>query len=198
MCRDIVAGIASRNPGKVRAVRKALDRFCEIKEYKIVEPPKRLVAQPVGSLEVVKGAFFRAYKSYTSIKRGMGIGVEAGLIEFYTTTGFIETQVAIIIYEGKVSVGLSSSFQLPSHIVNKMLHGLELGSLVEKKRSMKDIGETIGYIGIVTEGDITRETLTYESVVMALVPWLANFWKELPGIDDFAEIIGASIDDFIE
>ena len=169
------AAIATRNPGKVRPVRRVLELLCglEKNEFIVVEPPSGLAAQPVGGLQVFRGALTRALHAFSSVApRGLGIGIEAGLVEFYTGTGFIETQVAVIVGPGhRYSVGTSASFELPQGIVDAMKRGFELGSLIERRRHVGDLGEGIGYIGLATGGVITREELTFQAIIMALVPW---------------------------
>ncbi|MCE4629061.1 MAG: inosine/xanthosine triphosphatase [Desulfurococcales archaeon] len=179
--------IATRNKIKVRAVEKVFKRFCNVTNIIAVTPPQ-LPQQPSGAIEVFRGALTRAK---VARKYGdFGVGVEAGPIEFYTSTGFIETQVAVIVGpSNKVSVGLSPSFELPHPVLDKILKGLELADAVNVPRS-GDIGEQIGYIGYVTSGFITRQDLTVHALVMALVPWIAGFDSELMSVDEISEMLG--------
>ncbi|MEB3764920.1 MAG: DUF84 family protein [Desulfurococcales archaeon] len=189
LCSVRKVGVATMNPGKIRAISKAFKRFCNIEEIVVVSVPGKLPPQPAGSLDITRGAFLRAINGYRKTGEA-GVGVEAGPMEFYAPGGFIETQVSAIIINGKVSVGLSSSFPLPRKLLSKMVYGVELGSLVEEKRSISDIGESIGYIGLATEGAVTREDLTFQSVVMALVPWIKGYDYDLPSIKEFSDQIG--------
>ncbi len=189
VCSVRSVGAATRNPGKIRAIGKAFKRFCNIEKIVVVKVPYNLPPQPVGSLGIVSAAFLRAINGYKETGEA-GVGVEAGPMEFYAPGGFIETQVSVIIINDKVSVGLSSSFPLPRRLLSKMVYGVELGSLVEEKRSIGDIGESIGYIGLATEGVVTREDLTFQSVVMALVPWIKGYDHDLPSIKEFSDQIG--------
>ncbi|MCE4624322.1 MAG: DUF84 family protein [Desulfurococcales archaeon] len=186
------AAVATRNPGKIRPVRRALKILCGIgeKEVHVVPPPEGLKPQPFGSLEVFRGALLRALEAYNYVGgKGFGVGVEAGPIEFYTGTGVIETQVAVIIGPGgRVSVGLSQSFELPAGIVERMRRGAELGSLVPWRRGEGDLGESIGYIGVATSGLVTRADLTFQSVVMALVPWYTGEESSLALLEELKGI----------
>ena len=167
------AAIATRNPGKLRPAQRALRYLCGA-SIVMVDPPNGLPPQPVGSIEVVRGALARARKAFKELGgRGLGIGVEAGLLEFYTSTGYIEGQVAIVIGPGeRASIGLSAAFELPHWIVARMKRGEELGRIYRARRSVGDIGESIGYIGVSTWGLVSREDLTFQAVAMALVPWV--------------------------
>jgi inosine/xanthosine triphosphatase len=130
--------------------------------------------QPVGLGELVKGAALRATNAMKAVSHAdFGVGIEAGLLEFVSSTGFVEVQVAVIVgRDGRASIGLSQGFELPPEIVDKMLLGVELASASGIQRGVKDIGESIGYIGVKTWGKVTRQDLTEQALLMALVPWL--------------------------
>ena len=120
----------------------------------------------------------------------MGVGVEAGPIEFYTGSGFIEIQAAVIVGPGdRVSVGLSPGFELPRGLLGPVLNGVELGRLVRERPG--DIGEGIGYVGLLSRGRITRQDLTEYSIIMALLPWANGYYKELPTLDEYRSQVEA-------
>ncbi len=185
--RPVRAGIATRNPGKIIAARRTLASFCNVRGLEATTPPPGLPAQPVGR-EVFAGALARAYSAW---REGFdfGIGVEAGPIEFYTGTGFIEVQVAVIVGPGeRASVGVSQGFELPPGLAARVIGGEELGSLVS--RPGRDIGESIGYIGLITSGRVTRVDLTTQALIMALTPWISSWWRELPTASQLASTQG--------
>ncbi|MCE4601475.1 MAG: DUF84 family protein [Desulfurococcales archaeon] len=173
--------VATKNSVKLRAVEKAFKRYCNVNSVVSVDPPP-ISKQPHGALDVVAGALARAERAYS--EGDFGVGIEAGPIEFYASHGYIETQIAVVIGPGnRVSVGLSPSFEVPQMVVDGMLDGVELAELVPVKRR-GDIGEGVGYIGIVTRGYITRQDLTEAAVVMALAPWIGGFHYELQTIEE--------------
>ncbi len=190
-CPSSVA-IATKNPGKIRPARKALTLLCGIGDRLVaIEPPVGLKAQPVGSLEVFRGALKRALHAFEATgERGLGIGVEAGLIEFYTGTGYLEAQIAVVVGPGgRISTGLSMGFEIPPTYVERMKQGLELGEIYGKRRYVGDIGESIGYIGVETGGAITREDLTFQAVLAALLPWYKGETTGLLTLDRASWII---------
>ncbi|MEB3806380.1 MAG: DUF84 family protein [Desulfurococcales archaeon] len=173
--------VATNNSVKLRAVEKAFKRYCNVGSIVSVNPPP-ISSQPHGTLDVVAGALARAERAYA--EGDFGVGIEAGPIEFYASHGYIETQVAVIIGPGsRVSVGLSPSFEVPRMAVSGMLEGIELAELVSVKRR-GDLGEGVGYIGVVTRGYITRQDLTEAAVIMALVPWIEGFYYELQALEE--------------
>lgn len=186
------AAIATRNRGKYWAAVRALERLCGISRDRVVmvDPPPGLPAQPVGGLEVFRGALSRAVRAFEAVGRsGLGIGVEAGPVEFYTGTGYLETQVAVVVGPGRrYSVGMSPSFELPALLLDKMKKGVELGKLVEARRHVGDLGESIGYIGIATSGLVTRTDLTMHAIAMALVPWYSGYTESLARLESLDNI----------
>jgi inosine/xanthosine triphosphatase len=186
------AAITTRNPTKVRGATRALQYLCKIYEKSVttIEPPGGLPKQPIGSLEVFGSALKRAVFAFRKLEgNGFGIGIEAGPIEFYTGTGYVETQVAVIVGPGElVSVGLSSSFELPRSYINSMKEGRELGALVPWRSSIGDLGESIGYIGWATSGIITRQDLAFQATLMALVPWYTGEISSLARLDELERV----------
>ncbi len=178
-CKPPRAGIATSNPGKINALKKVLARYCGIAEVNVIRAPEGLPEQPVGSIEVVRGAVLRALESFKALNgKGYGFGLEAGPLEFYTHNGYIEAEVAAVIGpQGRVSIGVSSMFPLPSHIVGRMKHGVPLGGMAPRRAI--DTGDSIGYIGVLTWGGVTRVDLHVQALTSALIPWISGFQDEL-------------------
>ncbi len=169
----LTVALGSENPMKKRAAEKVFSAYFDASVI-MVPVSTGLSPQPVGLGELVRGAALRAVNAMKSLdKADFGVGIEAGLLEFISSTGFIEVQVAVIVgKDGRASVGLSQGFELPPWIVSKMLQGIELSSASGIERGSRDIGESIGYIGVKTWGWVTRQDLTEQALLMALVPWL--------------------------
>ncbi len=184
------AAIGTRNPVKLRAARRAFSRLIGIPVV-AVEVEVSVPRQPVGLDQLVRGALERAYRALRASGALYGVGVEAGLFEFPSSTGFIETQVAAIVGPGlRVSLGLSSSFELPPWLVDSMLSGRELGEVYRPRGG--DVGEKIGYIGVESLGYTTRQELTQQAIESALLPWLRDpSW--LQRVEDLAREVGADL-----
>ena len=184
--------IATKNTGKLEAAKRVIRRFCGAIPVSTTSAPGGLPAQPVGGLEVFRGALLRALKAYRDLEAtGLGIGLEAGLLEFYSGNGYVEGEVCVIVGpDERVSVGTSSLFPLPSSIVERMKRGIELSALIAKRKHMRDLGESIGYIGLATRGFITRFDLHVEAIAMALLPWVEGFEYDLPSVSEYSRILG--------
>ncbi len=186
------AAIATSNRSKIIAAKRVLERLCGIGRIEEIRAPKNLPSQPVGGLEVFRGALVRALTAYKNTSgEGFGIGLEAGLLEFYSGNGYLEGEVAVIVGPGdRVSVGTSSLFPLPTSIIDRMKRGEELSSLVGRRVYAGDIGESIGYIGVASRGFITRVDLHVEAIAMALLPWVEGFYYDLPHVREYSRIVG--------
>lgn len=184
-----LVAVGSKNPVKVRGVERAFRRYFDarIEPVEVSSPSP----QPVGR-EVVYGALARSLEALRKLRGSlMGVGVEAGPIEFYNGNGFLETQVAVIVdRECRVSMGVSSSFELPDSVLELVIKGVELSKAVEYEGE-EDLGEGIGYIGLLSWGKITRLELTEQAVTMALIPRIAGY--RLYSVRDVASRLSVDI-----
>ena len=188
-CDSARVAVATGNRMKVVAVEKAFSLYCNVSRVYRVDAPRGLPRQPRG-VEVVAGALARALAGLSS-GADFGVGVEAGPVEFYTTTGWLEVQVAVIAGPGeRVSVGVSQGFELPPGVAERVaLEGVELAEAVGGIRP-GDLGEGVGYIGVLTRGHVTRSDLTMQAVIMALTPWVSGWWRSLARAKDLASRLG--------
>ncbi len=188
-----VVAVGSLNPVKVGAVKRTFSRFLDV-VVKPVEVTPTIPRQPIGSREILLGALERALVSIGLVGEAeWGVGVEAGPIEFYSSSGFLETQVAAIVdRDCKVSIGLSPSFELSPSTVELMMSGLELLQTMEIPRAIGDLGDLIGYIGYATEGHMTRMEFTEAALLMALVPRITGA-EWLAKVDLISEMLGVNL-----
>ncbi len=181
VCR---VAVGSTNPVKVNAVRRAFRMLCNA-DVVGVSVDSGVPAQPVGFAEVTRGAINRAHGARSSTGAEYGVGIEAGLIE--TEAEPIELQVAAIIGpQGRVSIGVSQGFMIPPGWVDEVRRRVELGIIAARETGRSGIGEKLGLIGFLTGGHVTRTDLTYNAVVMALIPWMNPdlYLDKLPSIGE--------------
>jgi len=174
-----VFAIATGNPMKVRSLEVAARRFCNVRRVVTAPAPGGLPAQPVGWSQIVEGALARARAAHSRVAgSGFGVGVEAGPASIGGFT--VELQVAAVMGpDGRVSIGTSQGFMMPRRVEEEVLRGVELGAAAGVPRP-GDIGEGIGYIGVLTRGAVTRQDLTVASILMALLPWVNGYHEDLP------------------
>lgn len=164
------AAIGSTNRAKINGARKALSLLGIGLNNIITVNVKVPFEQPIGFNEILLGAMIRAWKAYKYISEGYGVGIEAGIIKLggYVLSG----QIAVVVDGEYFSIGTSGFFPLPRTVAEHVVKRVELKSIMENMTSMKRIGETIGAIGYLSDGFITRTDLTFEAVLHAALPWI--------------------------
>jgi len=171
----LVIAAGTTNPSKLAGIREAFNELLgvSIKVFPVAVnsgvPP-----QPLGINEILLGAKNRCLQAFSAIKDAdFGVGVEAGI--YRVEDRYYDVQVAVVRdSHGLMSVGFSPSFQVPPPFAEALVNGEaeELEVVVDKYFGTKDIGEKGGLIKILTKGVVTREHLTRDAVLMALIPWV--------------------------
>ena len=172
----VEVAVATSNPMKVRAVERVFKRFFD-PLVKPVRVDHGVPSQPVGR-QVYEGAYKRAILALETTGADFGVGIEAGPI-IIDPVGYLEGQIAVVASREGIGVGVSPLFMLPSSIMDMVVSGVELSNAFKHGRS-HDIGESIGVIGIVTQGAVTRQDLTEAALTMALLPFIAGSYGYKP------------------
>ncbi len=172
-CRIIAT---TTNPVKLRAIRKAFSAACTLQELVGMDIGSRLlVKQPRNTketlccaLERVRIASIAASTNYDFI-----VSVEAGLFTLPSDI-FLEGQVAVIAdRKGRLVLGTSPLFPIPLPWIEAILdRGRELEEVASEAVKLKALGESIGVIGVLSRGAVTRQDLTLMAVMHALLPLL--------------------------
>lgn len=164
--------VGSTNPVKVEAVRRVW-RLIGDAEIIPVGVESGVSRQPRGMEETYRGAYNRAVRAREAVNADYGVGVEAGLVEAPTPTGWADVQVAVVVDRaGVVGVGFSPAFEPPRVWLERLSRGDTLGEVAAEHLSRSDIGRVLGVIGYLTRGMVTRQELTYYAVLMAVIPLL--------------------------
>ncbi|MCD6195333.1 MAG: DUF84 family protein [Staphylothermus sp.] len=187
------AVIGSLNESKINGARRALSllgiSFKDIIAIKV----KGFKDQPIGFDEIFIGAAYRAIQSVkylryiSGVENGIGIGIEAGIIELHNT--WFSGQIAVVADNEKYSIGISSFFPLPRRISNVVSKGYELREVMKEISGYERIAETIGAIGFFSSGYMTRTDLSYQAVLTALLPWINKDIYELRPVSELWETL---------
>jgi len=181
-----LAVIGSLNKSKILGAKRALRllgvRKIETKNVQGLKP------QPIGFSEIFEGAFKRAYIAWKKYEQGLGVGIEAGIIDLY---GYAFSGQIAVLTDGKhYSFGFSSFFPLPKHVRDSIEEGRELRHVMVKESGIRFIAETIGAVGYYSSGYITRVELSFQAVLAALLPWLnRGKYNGLKRIEEVEEIL---------
>ncbi len=103
------------------------------------------------------------------------IGIEAGILPI--NNDYIGSQyTAIIDKDGVIGIGHSGGFTLPEGVIKEIKEsGTELEKAMYKIYHVRGIGDTVGAIGILSDGLITRDEVTEQSTSMAFIRWCRNY-----------------------
>ena len=168
----MIVAAGTTNPAKLEGIRSAFSKYFPELEIKAMDASSVAQAQPLGLEQIVKGAVARAKYAMTKTLSDFGVGVEAGIFKIGDVY-FDHQQAAIVDRTGRVSLGHSAGFMLPSGPVEKMIrNGDELEDFAVEFSGVPQIGDKGGLIRHLTKGAMTRTDLTEQCVTTALVPWL--------------------------
>ncbi len=151
--------LATRNPIKVAAVRRAFRKYFPRLRLETVRPP------PGPNLPRTKSKTFelarrRARHAFTS---GYAVGIESGLDGRNLIT-------VCVIYDGRrLAEGMGPTFRLPWRVPS--------GKTLEALFGAPGLGRKQGAIGILSKGRVDRAHITEDAVLMAL-SWVASIWGD--------------------
>ena len=167
--------VGSQNKIKIIAVKAAVALYPNLfKDAQIegVAIETERFGHPKDIKETITGAIERAKKAYLSCN--YSIGLEGGLIEVpFSKTGFMEIG-ACAIYNGEsYFLGLSPAFEWPKKVTEMIISGEADASQAFKMLNLTEhekLGAVKGgIVGFLSNGRLTREEFTKQSIIMALI-----------------------------
>lgn len=159
--------VGSKNPVKIAAAKKALERLGIDAELVEAEVPSGVKPQPMSNAEGIEGAINRARASMERTGADIGIGME-GTVEENKYGMFLTGWAAAVDKSGRLGIGSSAGVLLPERIAKELREGKELGDVIDKVKNSKGIRTREGTIGVLTKGVIVREDEFYSALIMAL------------------------------
>jgi inosine/xanthosine triphosphatase len=173
----VSVGIGTKNDVKVRAVENIFNKVYDKIKIEKVAVSSGVPEQPWGD-DTITGAKNRAAAAFEQVPEAhFGIGIEAGLFHDQITDEYYDVQYCVIVDRGgRFSYGHGPGFYYPAAIVDGLKLGKTVGDLMSEVTGINDIGHKQGAIGYLSKGILTREGLTEQAVVMALVPRLTGLY----------------------
>jgi len=164
--RPLKVVVGSENPVKVNAVRSVMEILLEEPEIHSICPDSNVDEQPFHD-DVIQGAKNRALSALE--KGDIGVGIEAGVFEM--DDGLYDVQYCVIADKGNwMTMGHGSGFRYPPGISRLVRSGKTVSEAFHSLYDIKDIGKKEGAIGYLTKGNLTRQNLTEQAVMAAMVP----------------------------
>ena len=172
--------MGTKNPGKIEGARQAFEKYFDSVEIEGISVESNVGAQPVNE-EILQGAKNRIknlkkYANTNNIKADFYIASEAGITNLLGE--WIDIN-AVIIEDSKgfQSIGTSQGFPIPDKYIEEIKQ-TELGKVMDRLFSGKELGEGKGGISFLPKDEITRIDLTRNAFIMALTRFInEDLWK---------------------
>jgi inosine/xanthosine triphosphatase len=173
--------VGSTNGPKIAAVRAALAAYGGGLEVSGVQVASGVPDQPLGFDEIVGGARNRALAALKAAACDLAVGIEDGLVEIPGAPGGpLNVGCAALTDGTRVSIGLSSGFAYPPEASataaarREPIGGLfdELWEARRGQLSGMPSAITLGNVGRLSLGVLTRSEYARHAVLCALLPFL--------------------------
>ncbi len=172
--------MGTKNPGKIEGAKQAFERYFSNVEIEGIAVSSDVGDQPVNE-EILQGAKNRVknvieYAKKSNIEADFYIASEAGITNLLGE--WIDINAVVIENkDGLQSVGTSQGFPIPERYIEQ-IKATELGKVMDKIFSGKDLGKGKGGISYLTKDEISRIDLTRNAFIMALIPHInEDIWR---------------------
>lgn len=164
--------IGTKNPVKIKACKNVMKEiFGNNIEIIPVEVDSIVSRTPLSDKEMIDGARNRALDSLKKIEADFGVGMEGGISEI-SGKRFL-TGWSVVIDKNRVeSIGGGQRVELPTHIVEEVERGKELGEVIDEITGEKDTKKKFGAVGVLTRRLIDREKAWEVSLIFATSKFL--------------------------
>ena len=172
--------MGTKNPGKIEGARQAFEKYFDNVEIEGIPVSSNVGNQPINE-EIFQGAKNRVknlkeYAKNNNIEADFYISSEAGITNLLGD--WIDIN-AVVIEDSKgfQSVGTSQGFPIPNRYIDEIKE-TELGKVMDKIFSGKELGKGKGGISFLTKNEVTRIELTRNAFIMALISHInGDLWR---------------------
>lgn len=154
--------MGTKNPGKIEGAKQAFERYFNNVEIEGIPVSSNVGDQPINE-EIFQGAKNRVknlkeYAINNNIEADFYISSEAGITNLLGE--WIDINAAVIEdSKGFQSVGISQGFPIPDKYIDEIKE-TELGKVMDKIFSGKELGKGKGGISFLTQNEVSRIDLT--------------------------------------
>ena len=172
--------MGTKNQGKIEGARQAFEKYFDNVEIEGIPVSSNVGDQPINE-EIFQGAKNRVknlkeYAKNNNIEADFYISSEAGITNLLGE--WIDIN-AVVIEDSKgfQSVGTSQGFPIPNRYIDEIKE-TELGKVMDKIFSGKELGKGKGGISFLTKNEVTRIDLTKNAFIMALISHInEDLWR---------------------
>ncbi len=164
--------VGSLNPVKVNAARSAIETMYpqSAVECQGMHAPSGVPDQPMTAIETQDGAINRVNFCREQTEADFYITMEGGVDLF--EQGPATFAYVVIADKHRHSVARSASLPLPSAVYQALQGGEELGHVMDRLFNTDNVKQKGGAIGLLTNGNATRESIYTQALVLAMAPFL--------------------------
>ncbi len=162
--------VATNNPGKIEGAKQAFQKYFNNIQIEGISVSSDVGDQPINE-EILQGAKNRVknlkeYAINNNIEADFYVSSEAGITDLLGEWIAINA-IVIEDSEGLQSVGTSQGFPIPDKYIDEIKE-TELGKVMDKIFSGKELGKGKGGISYLTKDEVSRIDLTRNAFIMAL------------------------------
>ena len=172
--------MGTKNPGKIQGAKEAFEKYFDNVQVEGIAVDSEVGDQPFNQ-EILEGAKNRIknlkkYAKENQIEPDFYISSEAGITN--SLGEWIDINCAVIEdTKGFQSIGTSQGFPIPNKYIEEIKE-TELGKVMDKIFSGKELGKGKGGISFLTKDEVTRIDLTRNAFIMALTKYINDdLWK---------------------
>lgn len=172
--------IATKNPGKIEGAKQAFEKYFNDVKIEGISVSSDVGAQPINE-EIFQGAKNRVknlkkYAINNNIEADFYVSSEAGITDLLGE--WIDINAVVIENsKGFQSVGTSQGFPIPDKYIDEIKE-TELGKVMDKIFSGKELGKGKGGISFLTKDEVSRIDLTINAFIMALTKHInGEIWR---------------------
>ena len=172
--------IGTKNPGKIEGAKQAFEKYFDKVEIEGISVDSNVGDQPVNE-EILQGAKNRVknlkeYAKNNKRESDFYISSEAGITNLLGE--WIDINAVVVEdAKGVQSIGTSQGFPIPDKYINEIKE-TELGKVMDKIFSGKELGKGKGGISFLTKDEVSRIDLTRNAFVMALTKHInGDVWR---------------------
>ena len=172
--------MGTKNPGKIQGAKEAFEKYFDNVQIEGIAVNSDVGDQPFNQ-EILQGAKNRVknlkkYAKENQLEPDFYISSEAGITNLLGE--WIDINCAVIEdSKGFQSIGTSQGFPIPNKYIEEIKE-TELGKVMDKIFSGKDLGKGKGGISYLTKDEVSRIDLTKNAFIMALTKHInGDIWK---------------------
>ena len=165
--------VASQNPVKVNATRKACVQLFPDQDWNVVgvATSSGVSEQPMSDEETLRGATNRARNAQKAHPNAsLWVGIEGGCAKQYGEMWVFAW--VVVLSKERMEYAKTSMFSLPDHIATLVDQGIELGTATDMVFKQHNSKHKDGVVGMLSQGNIDRTEYYVQPLILALMPFL--------------------------